>query len=312
MFKNIISSLEASWSESFHLEEETTTSNFLYMLLNILVHESNDQRIRAVLECITEVDLFASNNFSFLKDFVSVLVQRQDNQACQEKLTDLCSGFEEFIIANADIMDDELFEYFSQFITETRYSTGFYLRDAIPKSFNPKVLRLFLRLFPGSEGELALLFSYDKLVVDFTRKGIHALSQLDTKESFRTLKELFPRVTVLLQREILQLMQDFTYLDASFLINTLKKTPLKKETLLLIAKLGSQTQTEAVRILLGFFNPFGLRNKLLLENLQLIADTGVRGSREMFDALAKRRLFSSRKVQELSQEITSEINGINT
>jgi hypothetical protein len=99
-------------------------------------------------------------------------------------------------------------------------------------------------------------------------------------------------------------MQVLSMFDKELLFSILQKKDvnLKREALVILAK-EEQAKREALKILLCIPNPWGLKNKVILQNSIIIEELGLKEGREYLEELIRRRFFWNKQIRKKAQEI---------
>ena len=74
-------------------------------------------------------------------------------------------------------------------------------------------------------------------------------------------------------------------------------TPLKKEALGILAK-KETTREKALEKLLSIPSSFGTKNKILIEHIKIIKDTGLKEAKDYLTIFSKKKFFWNKKLRE--------------
>jgi hypothetical protein len=138
---------------------------------------------------------------------------------------------------------------------------------------------------------------------------MESLKMVDTTFSLNSLKYIFSFGSPSVRVKALKAMQHLSLMDEDFLNSILKEEdwPLKKEALLILRK-EPTTGKKAADMLLTLPSPFGLRNKILEENIRIIGDTGLREARDHLLRLSKKRFFWNKNLREEARAALSKLD----
>jgi hypothetical protein len=110
--------------------------------------------------------------------------------------------------------------------------------------------------------------------------------------------------------EILQAMREIEERDKEFLLSILKAkdAALRQEAFLLLCA-DADAQEDALAILFDIFNPFGIRNDILGENIRIAAQGKASSqARERIKAMGSRRFFWNRNIRKAALEALEGLN----
>jgi hypothetical protein len=109
--------------------------------------------------------------------------------------------------------------------------------------------------------------------------------------------------------KVLKTMQQLSMMDENFLYSILKEEELSfKKEALLILKREQNSEKKAAAMLLSIASPFGLKNKILEENIRTIGDAGLEEGRDHLLRLSKRRFFWNKNLREEALKALSKLN----
>jgi len=140
-------------------------------------------------------------------------------------------------------------------------------------------------------------------------KIVDCLKNIDSPISLVTLKYIFHFNNHSIQLKILKAMQKLSEYDSKFLMPLLKKKDiaLKKEAVVILMR-DNASKKEAFDRLLAIPSPYGIRNKLILHNINIMEEKGLKDSKEYLATLSHRALFWNKKVRERASNLLEKWN----
>ena len=104
-------------------------------------------------------------------------------------------------------------------------------------------------------------------------------------------------------------MQGLPEISANFALSVLEKSGarLKKEALRILIR-DAQLRRQAAAALLVISSPFGMNNSLLIENIGLCSQAGLKEAGDYLGFLEHRRFFWNRGVREKAKVASEKLN----
>lgn len=290
------------------LEAAALHASYRFLILNLLVGEKSRSRLVLISEKFLAewYAVIADNDIRFLKAFLEIAEKKMQDIS----FADIFSPFRKRALGFIEnlVLEDEGLpeaEYFSNMLTESSLHVGYYLDKIFKENkVNPFLLKLFFRFFPGSLPIFRDNLKKKSTDADFLKNIVDSLKIVNSAASLQLLEYIYSFTHVLLKIEIVKAMREMNVRDEIFLFSILKgaEMPLKKEVFPLI-KNDPRNVKNALEILLGIPSPLGIRNKILLENIEIAAEDG--GGKETVDfllMLSQKRFFWNRAVREKAKE----------
>ena len=295
-----IKDLQELEEEGFSFKREILTSNYRLTLLNLLCGEKNKEKIKFLLEKISKEkeEIIKDKDLNYLKNLFQIIEEiRLANPDLDEELSRVENEFLSFI--EEGILKEEIkFEigFFLRKINRPSFDFQFYMGKIFrKKEVNPFVLQLILKFFPRELDFFYMNLKKKKSDFGFLKKIIENLKTLNLPIVLEVLKFIFSFPNKLIKIEVLRAMQEIPFCDWNFLFFLLKKEGyfLKKEATAVLIKKGERK--EVGRMLFSIFNPFGLRNRLLKENLRIAKELNLKESKEFLIDLKKKKFLGKIK-----------------
>jgi predicted hydrocarbon binding protein len=277
--------------------------NYHALLLNLLDKETQKEAMVDLLEIILKewAKITEEKDYDYLKSLWCVLERKKSvlgSEPTAQKIgselgrrveTDMLEG-----------MDLPVFDYFIDAFKAGTLDVNDYLRKIFTDhNISPYILRAFFKFHPD-----CMLYFYINLEqhagkLKFLNRMIENLKKVDSPLSLMALKTIFPWGTNEIKVHVLKAMQNLSECDDKFLFPLLKKggRTLKKEALAVVARFDA-LRPRAFKKLLGFESPFGLRNRLLLDHLEIIKELDLRPAKDFVLPLTQREFFWNKKLRE--------------
>ncbi|TAN62441.1 hypothetical protein EPN16_01520 [bacterium] len=290
-------------AEPLILDRPAVQRNYRFLMLNIMGWEISKTRLAQVLEKLSDEWAAAAKDrdFEFMKGFLEMAKAREKDSPA---LSSVFNPFRKQILTfveTAALEEGELeyFEYFLQAFTESSLGKDDYLKKIFSeRRVNPRALQLYLKLFPQGITEFnACLRRIADL--DFLKAIIEDLSLGHSHLGLAILKYIFSFSHLLIKVEALKAMRGIEARDKEFLFSVLKAkdAALRQEAFLLLSA-EAAAQEEALAVLFDIFNPFGIRNNIIEENIEIAAQKmDSPAVKQRFKDLSVRRFFWNRNMR---------------
>ena len=311
IFRHTLSSLldNISFENRVSFNRDFLYTNYRFILINLLIEENDKVRLSYILEgLLGEWDKIAQErDWKYLKCLSEVLKKKRKNvPSLNDIFSELhgrISNFVQELIWTEEVPED--LEYFIDISQVSPKGLEYYL-DKIFKEgkISHYTLKLFFKLFPN---DLAAFYKNLELKhsdLEFLGEIIESLKSVEYSISIEVYKYIFSFSNELIKIEVLKAMQGLSGYDEEFLLSILRKADinLKKEALVVLMR-DDTAKKKALEILLVMPNPWGMKNKLILENITIIKETGCRDAAYYLDLLSKKGFFWNRSIRRKAQEV---------
>ena len=315
IYQQTLSSLlkDITYEEKLTFDHPKLTRNFRFILLNLLEKESNINLINSTVDDILKEwePICQYEDYEYLKLFYKTLLLKLELFNLERSLQDMLLKIANFI--EKSIIDGKISLYFEYFLKNLKKSTldvNTYLETIfIKRKTSIYIIKAYFHFFI----EYIFYFnlnleqkSNDSILLE---KIVDCLKNIDTPASLITLKNIFHFNNHSIQLKILKAMQKLSEYDSKFLMPILKKKniALKKEAVVILMR-DNASKKEAFDRLLAIPSPFGIRNKYILNNINIIEEKGLKDSKEYLAALSHRTLFWNKKVRERTLNLLEKWN----
>jgi len=303
VYRSALSALlkDISTAASLFFDCHALRVNYRMVILNLFVQEANPDELNLLLKRLDKgwEQVAQDKDYGFLRNLLDTLKQKRGGLPpdAAENIARQISR-----IVEADIWDGALPEDLIQLAAslEKSYSAAdFYLNKLFQeKKLSLCGLKLFLGFFPAQLDTFYGLLKQRHADLEFLSQIIKISGQIDLPVSLAVLKEIYSFGNELMKTEVLRAMRACSEFDPEFIFPILreKSHSLKKEALLVLLR-DSAAKPKAIEMLLGMRSPWGIKNQLLLENILVIEELGVREARDDLILFSKRRFFWNRQLR---------------
>ncbi len=300
--------------DGLHFNRGQVAENYRFILLNLFVLELSPQRLELVTAVLLgELDkALKSRDLKYVESFKSALAKRLE--ITDSEYTFFGANKEILAFVKKAIFDEDYaldLGFLIDKIVPGTMEVSFYL-DKIFKEekVSPAILKIFFDLF----ADQLFLFcaELDKKTSDFrfVEEIMKSLAFVKPSLSTEILKHIFSSANDFVRIKVLEKMAELNLDDEEFLLSIIDKGGFlqRKQVLSLLVKSPS-LRSKIAQVLLNISNPFGLRGRIIQENLRLIDEVPFPEARDRLTALSKRRFFWNRKIRIKADEILKK-NGI--
>ncbi|MFA5361707.1 MAG: hypothetical protein WC335_00455 [Candidatus Omnitrophota bacterium] len=296
IYRNTLASYlkNISFEKIFAFDREHARTNYRMILLNLCVQEQNDDRLKEIIAAVRESFQPGSKGLDFL--YVTRLVDGIKHKKTQSpQAAALFSGLEKDIAVFVENgIWDEGFPPELGYLADALQSSALGLETYLHKIFTDRrvsalILKLFLRFFSGS---LSLFYSrLDTAYADieFVERVMRGLRAVDGPQALEVLEHVYRFSGAYLKVEAIRAMRDMKVFDKSFLLSVLREGGafLKQEALLSLSR-EETARRAAFEELFFMKNPWGTKNKIIMENISVVEGLDLRAAREYLVFLTKK------------------------
>jgi len=318
IYRNTLATLlrELTFEEELTLHTTTLSANYRFMLINLIERETEKGEIVLLLKKF----LGEWKNVVEMKDYeclkaVCESIEDKEGLSQEPVYIELENHVREFI--EREILEGELSFYFDYFINNFQKSAldvNVYLEKLFTEgNITPYALGAFFKFFKE------YLFYFNINLEQYSSDGqlikkmIDSLSLIDSPISLVILKNIYPLGDRRVKIAVLQAMQNLTEYDAKFLLPILKENDLrlKAEAFVILIKY-EENRENILNRLLNISSPFGIKNKRILENVNIVEQKEVKEAESYLIVLSKRKNFWNRKIRARANRVLELWNVENT
>jgi len=298
-----------SFKDKYDFDQDLIVKNYELTLLEILNSETGkDQIIQTAKRIGQEFDnLVSRREWEYLRHLVKILSRKKISdpslgdsiKALDIKITGLLESmiWDQNSAANIAFLED-----YCQASTKW---PEFYL-DKIFKEeiLTPGALKLYFRFFPKSAGLFYSNLDKKRSQLKFLTVLIRSLGSVQAESLLAALKYIYGISDTLIKVEVLKAMQSVEASDSDFLLKVIEDNnfALKIAAMSIIKKDVNLTRL-ALDKLLSIKNPFGLKNKIILDNLRIVQELKLQDAGDQLLSFSKMRLFWYRQLRDKAKKI---------
>ncbi len=310
-YRHILSSLikDISLEKGFSFDRRQLEKNYRYILANIFEKELDDVKLKLVLEKINK-DLeraMQEKDLGYLKYLFDF---SKEKSVCRQGLGYLCEELDKriFVFFESLIWSNSLPAQVRDalaYLEKSSYEVDVYIEKIFgEQKINSTILRLFLKFFPEHEGLLYKHLERYSSDIDFLLRFINVVEELDVASAEKILKHIYSGSSSFIKPEIMRSMRRIGCKDKEFIFSILHNTDvsLRKEALLALEN-DIAVKLEAAQELLLLKNSWGMKNRIILENMAIIDEVGLREAEDSLTLLSKRPFFWNKNIRIKAGEI---------
>jgi hypothetical protein len=303
-----------SFEKIFTFDREHARINYRAVLLNLCAQEQNEDRLKEIIAVIQEEFKPGGTGMDF--SYLTMLVDGIQHKKAQfPQSAVLFTRLEHDIAVFVENgIWDERFPAELGYLVDGLPSSALGLDAYMYKIFtdrrvNPVILKLFLRFFAGSLPIFYTQLDTAYADIEFIERVIEGLRAADGPLALEVLEHMYLFSSAYLKTEAIRAMRDMTAFDKPFLLSVLREGDafLKQEALLSLAREES-ARREAFEELFLLKNPWGIKNKVIVENISVVEGLDLRSAREYLVSLTKKFSLWDWEVKGKAREVLRQWN----
>ncbi|MDP3142621.1 MAG: hypothetical protein Q8N14_01555, partial [Candidatus Omnitrophota bacterium] len=312
VYRNTLESLvkSISFSGKLFFDHKRLLENYRNIVLGIFSTGENRDNLQ-LAAAILEKELagaFEGNDFGFLKGLWAVLIKRKAE-------VDVCAGLEknlsvfvENIVLGGAMPAEQ--EFLLDMVSSPSQELNFYLDKIFTaEKVNKHILSLFLRLFKDNLNAFYERVEQKFQDMEFLVSLIDTLGQVAASATLDILEYIYSVANQLIKLEVLESMRKGKNIDSVFLIRQLNTdSALLKKGALSALSLDPQAKEEALKLLLKVPSPWGRRNRVIIENMQIVYALGLKEAGFRIKELSRRSFFWNSRLRDKANRILKEWN----
>jgi len=300
---------DMSSSEGFFFDPVEMRINYCFILLNMLSKENDAARKKNILERLEKEWGFIAENrdYEYIKYLLQVVKESLRNGtgpiAQLGVLEDRISQLIEEGVWGGD--SNAGLNSMAEGLVKSCKGSQFYLDKIFGEGgANVCGLTMFFKFFPS---QLDIFYSRVKSRsndLEFLVSIVRTISKVNLDLSLPMLKQIYFFSNEMIRSEILKSMRSMTRFDRDFLLGALKESSriLKKEILKVLSR-DKEAQREGARLLLEVKSPWGSKNRVILENMSIIEELGLREGADYLLPFTKMNLFWHASLKKKARDI---------
>lgn len=315
IYRKTLSSLfkEISFREEKSIDRDLLQKNYQLALLELLDRERRQEQIFSILEKISGgwERIARKKDLEFVKNLVMTLKSKNvplSSHPAWMKLNENISHLVETEILKGDT--SRIFAPVIENLETSSYGAKVYLTKIFKeKIVNPYILQSFFILFPDEMYIFTKNLKRRRFDHKFLKRMTESLQSVDSHLSIFCLELIFSLGNNMLKLYVLKAMHQLPKYDEDFLLGILKKrkTALKRAALKILSR-SKNSKEKAVEALVSTRSLFGIKNKILLENIRLVEEMDMKEAGSHLLSLSKKKFFWHKKIRSESLEVLRKWN----
>ncbi|MFZ2603110.1 MAG: hypothetical protein WAX79_03800 [Candidatus Omnitrophota bacterium] len=277
--------------------------NYHFILLNLLAQENDPEVLKQIVESLIEEwgKISQDRDWLYLKNLLGTLKNSSKQNVSNADIFKVLEDKILLLAEDAIIANDapEYLEYFIDMMETSARGGDFYLEKIFTENIiHQNILKIFLKLFPDRLTIFLKKLEPMRQEVEFMEEIIKNLKSTKLAAIYKIYKDIYSFSNEFIKIEVLKAMRDLAEYDAEFLFGILERENvyLKKEALFILIR-DESVKKRVAGALLSIPNFFGIKNKVVLENLKLIEELGLKEATEHLVILSKKIFFWDWKVK---------------
>ncbi len=294
---------DITFGDKLTFDQSALRRNYQFILLNLLDEEKRKKRVVSLLENILSQweNIVSEKKTDYVKPLIDVLNKRKGDLSNEPVYKEANKRILQFIVDRASQEGEVTSE--SEDITAYLKESFLGIKATLDKIFkenlvNPQSLKLFFGAYPDNLSLFNKKLKEKSADSEFLGKIISCLANVDSLLSLDSLKSIYSFADEETRIRALKAMEELSVCDENFLLKILEEEnpSLRRETLQILKKNRALTE-KALGRLFSITSPFGLRNKVLVENARIIREMEIKEARESLTALSKRKFIWNKKLR---------------
>ncbi|MDD2752464.1 MAG: hypothetical protein PHN59_04965 [Candidatus Omnitrophica bacterium] len=312
VYRNSLSEIlgDIQFTDKILIDQGQLRQNYRYILIGLLATESVSDKLAIISKRINEEfkSISEEKDWDYLRNLFSIINQQlQKNPALADsvkemnlKLTDFCEG----LVWGQEPPMQEL-EYFIDNLQATSKDAEFYLNKFFSENqVSALGLKMFFKFFPQQMGVFYENLKNQGGNLKLISSVIESVKSMKGDVALETLKHIYNISNKLMQVEALKAMQGFTPFDASFLLPVIGGSdPFLKREAFAILKKDPASLNRALELLLSIKSPWGTKNNIILANIELVDELGIKEAKALVIMLSQRRFFWNSSLRSRAQRL---------
>jgi hypothetical protein len=308
VYRNILGSLmeRVSSSGTLFFDQKALRQNFRYIVLNLFSIGEDQDNLKLAAEVLGQElpAIFEDNDTAFLKDLYNLLVKRKkEGIAAGIEFEKKLSVFIENIVLNQALPVEQ--EFLLDMVSISGREANYYLdKIFVSNNVSKQALSLFFRLFGQQMDAFYQRLEQKFADMDFLSGLINSLSQLEGGLVLSILEYIYSSANELIKIEALKAMSKLKRPDTGFLTRQLSTDSFQlRKGLLTVLMSDEQVIEAALDLLFKIPSPWGSKNKLLIENIQIAADLKITQAAGRIRDLAGKKFFWNRQLRYKAKQV---------
>ena len=313
-YQKILTSIlgDISFEGELTFDHDLLQEKYRFMLLYFLRKEKDAERAINILdEILSEWESVVNQrNLEFLKYFVAVL-DRKRNDLSYDPIFMKANKQILYYIAECRVIQEDIpsdFNDVTNYLRETYLGINAFLDKMFKENkVGPVVLQLFFQIYSESYYLFKKNLMKRSSDIDFLEEITKNLGKVDSPASLESLKCIFSFSNELMKIKVLESIEKLSIQDEDFLFDILKQrgVPLKRIALQILMR-SEHTKKRVIEELFSILSPFGMKNRILMENIQITQEMELKKARDRLTALSEWKFFWNKKLRGETTKVLEE------
>ena len=303
---------DISYEGELTFDHDLLQENYRFMRLYFLSKEKDTERAINILdEILSEWESIVNlGNLEFLKYFVTVLDKKR-NDLSYDPIFMKANKQILYFIAEHHVMQEDIpsdFKNVTSYLKETYLGINAFLDKMFKENkIGPVILQLFFQIYSESYCLFKKNLMKRSSDIDFLEEITKNLGKVDSPASLESLKFIFSFCDESMKIKVMESIERLSIQDEDFLFDILKKrsVPLKKIALQILMR-SECTKKRVIEELFSILSPFGIKNRILLENIKITQEMELQKARDRLIALSEWKFFWNKKLRRETTKVLEE------
>jgi len=318
VYRNTLSAMVKSitFGPGWTFDHKLLQTNYRGLILGLFLHEEDKVRLGVIVERMAEEfsEAIKSKDFAYAKKILDILKDKR------EKFPKEASLFEVLDLRVSDFVEKAIWQQ-SLSVQEENYLIELVVRPAsqmqdyldkifLERKTSPNSLKLFFRFFPSSGKIFYRMLNERSADMDFMLRIVDNLASLGLDPADEVVRLVVSTSSPFIKLKLLKEIKKLTDEDRDFLISLLEKNDIamKKDALSILVKKGPAGLKEAADKLFALPSFLGFGNGLLIENMSLALEAGLKEAGPYVQAFSRKPFFWNAKLRQKAYEILEKSN----
>ncbi|MBN1912762.1 MAG: hypothetical protein JW788_00015, partial [Candidatus Omnitrophica bacterium] len=302
---------DISYEKKFYLDRDSAQANYRLILISFILDEKNKSWLNTITQEIIKIleGFTKQADFVYLKLLTDILKEKKAQGPQQfsafEQLENKIIVFLENAVLTQQVPDDSI--YILDYLKASSIGIEPYLKRIFTENVADKVLlKMLFKLFPEASAvffeELEKKYSDMEFIHGISR----SLKEINNTAALEILKKIYNSDTSnnYIKIGVLKNMRELDLVDKEFLMPILEKSDIifKKEALSILSK-DAKTKHEALSKLFYIKGRWWKINKMLMDNIIVVGEIGLKDAKEYLQDMAKRPFFWNKSIRRKAEEV---------
>jgi hypothetical protein len=317
VYRNTLARLlmDIKYQGTMSFDQNQLIKNYTFILLNLVHDEKDRNQIDHLLHTFMKwwEHIREEQDYECMKSLYQILSEKKQEMGLNSDYSDIMLELQSFI--EKAVLEGELSLYFEYFINNFEHSVfdvNAYLEGIFQQGcVTPYTLKAFFKFHKEYLFYFNLNLSENVSDNRLMENIINCMEIIEPALQLVLLKSIFENCNKRLRVKIVQAMKTYSLYEESFLIPLTKENDpyLRGEALTLLVQ-HSDVKKRVLKSFLAFRSPFGLKNRLLMENLIIIAKAELIDALPYVSFLSKKRMFWNRNIRAYARNLLESWNAV--